>query len=431
MRRSSAFAAPTRRQLLGRALAAGALGAVAGHGRPSVAAAPSDRKFLFVFCKGGWDPTWVFAPMFGVDGVDVDPTGSAATVGGLTFVEGEGRPSVRAFFEAHAQRTAFLNGFEVRSVTHERCRRLLLTGTTQAEADDWASLIAAADPRYLLPHVVVSGPVFTATTTASVLRVGETGQLGGLLDGSALKGAEPPRDPLPDGLAALVDARVAAREDGWAAGVGAGRPADFAAGLLRVREQLTTALGIDGLELGIDVNGVATSVATRALPAIECLARGYSRCATIAHLGQYSAGWDTHQDGDTQVAHYETLFQDLVTILDELGARPGTAGGATLLDETVVVVWSEMGRAPVLNATRGKDHWTFTSAMLVGPGVRGATVAGGYDDDLLGRPVDLATGEAAESGTWLSSAHLGATLLALAGLDPGELSPVDALITDS
>jgi uncharacterized protein (DUF1501 family) len=53
----------------------------------------------------------------------------------------------------------------------------------------------------------------------------------------------------------------------------------------------------------------------------------------------------------------------------DLRHYPGHAGGL-LSDEVVVVLISEMGRFPQRNTGGGNDHWTYTSAMLVGPGVR-------------------------------------------------------------
>jgi hypothetical protein len=43
------------------------------------------------------------------------------------------------------------------------------------------------------------------------------------------------------------------------------------------------------------------------------------------------------------------------------------------------------------------------------------------DDNFLGRPVDLATGEVTDSGVGLVPGHLGATLLTLGGVDPAEV----------
>lgn len=141
--------------------------------------------------------------------------------------------------------------------------------------------------------------------------------------------------------------------------------------------------------------------------------------------------WDAVTVGAT-LDSIQTLMSGLSTILADLQARPGPAGG-TLLDETTVVVLSEMGRYPKLDSRGGKEHWTYTSAMLIGAGVRGGTVVGGYDpDSFQGRPVDLETGEERDDGASLLPGHLGATLLALGGVDPeawvGDKAPIAAVM---
>ena len=94
-----------------------------------------------------------------------------------------------------------------------------------------------------------------------------------------------------------------------------------------------------------------------------------------------------------------------------------------------MVVLSEMGRTPQLNAfTDGKDHWPYTSAMLIGAGVEGDRVVGGFDSNYYGLTIDAASAETSESGQILSAETLGATLLALADIDPSEyISGVDVL----
>ena len=105
--------------------------------------------------------------------------------------------------------------------------------------------------------------------------------------------------------------------------------------------------------------------------------------------------------------------------------------GSPLADQVTIVVLSEMGRHPRYNVWGGKDHWTFTSAMLIGAGVRGGQVVGAMDDDFRGLPIELDTGEVREDGTRLLPEHLGATLMALADVDPGdhgEALPIGALM---
>ena len=115
------------------------------------------------------------------------------------------------------------------------------------------------------------------------------------------------------------------------------------------------------------------------------------------------------------------LFAGLRQLMQLLHNTAGTHT-TTLAEETIVVVQSEMGRTPKLNATNGKDHWPYTSAMLMGAGIAGGQVIGGYDEFAIGQNVRLSDGAVSDAGTPLVSGHLGATLLALAGIDPGGLT---------
>jgi len=53
-----------------------------------------------------------------------------------------------------------------------------------------------------------------------------------------------------------------------------------------------------------------------------------------------------------------------------------------LLDDTLVAMYGEFGRTPLLNATQGRDHWgRVQSAILAGGGIRGGQVYGSSDKD--------------------------------------------------
>lgn len=85
--------------------------------------------------------------------------------------------------------------------------------------------------------------------------------------------------------------------------------------------------------------------------------------------------WDTHQRNfsilkGNKLPGFDQTFTALMEDLERTG----------LLDETLVVVMSEMGRTPRINANAGRDHWTFCySAVFAGAGVRGGTVYGASD----------------------------------------------------
>src|SRR5262249_45396489 len=61
------------------------------------------------------------------------------------------------------------------------------------------------------------------------------------------------------------------------------------------------------------------------------------------------------------------------TLLEDLSDRG-------LLDETLVVVMSEMGRTPKINANGGRDHWTYCySVLFAGAGIQGGSIYGASD----------------------------------------------------
>jgi hypothetical protein len=102
-------------------------------------------------------------------------------------------------------------------------------------------------------------------------------------------------------------------------------------------------------------------------------------------------GWDTHGRNFAILKEYNLPYFDLAfsALLEDLEIRG-------LLDETLVVVMSEMGRTPRVNGNAGRDHWTHCySVTLAGAGVRGGTVFGASDaqaayvKDSPVRPADL------------------------------------------
>src|SRR5439155_20132781 len=63
-------------------------------------------------------------------------------------------------------------------------------------------------------------------------------------------------------------------------------------------------------------------------------------------------GWDTHTRNFAILKEYNLPYFDLAysALLEDLHNRG-------LLDETLVVVMSEMGRTPRINGNAGRDHW--------------------------------------------------------------------------
>jgi hypothetical protein len=113
--------------------------------------------------------------------------------------------------------------------------------------------------------------------------------------------------------------------------------------------------------------------------------------------------WDTHTRNFSILRDNKLPSLDLTytALMEDLSCRG-------LLDETLVVVMSEMGRTPRINANGGRDHWTYCySVLLAGAGIRGGTVYGASDAQaafVKDKPV--------------STADICATIYQCLGIDP-------------
>jgi uncharacterized protein (DUF1501 family) len=393
------------------------------------AAAPGtvERKFLFVFCQGGWDVTKVWAPKFDNPNVDMDPDDTLAEAGTLPYCQNPTRPNVDTFLRAYGDQCCVINGMEVRSITHERCLRISLTGSAETGRDDWgATLAGMSGDELLAPHLVVVGTAFTDKYTSKVVRVGSNGQLPVLLDGTALTTmADEPVIPPSAATSSAVDAYVRDRVAAYTTKAGSGKRLKYAENYATVLDQLDALAALSGeVNLTAVEDGCNRDTASDCAIALSCFELGISRCAMVRNIGWCEYGWDTHSDNRMQDTHYNQLFGYLSELMADLETRVAS-DGSPLKDHVTIVLMSEMGRTPKLNAAAGRDHWTYTSAVLIGAGVKGGQVVGALDDDFLGRPVDLASGEATDSGTRLVPGNLGATLLALADIDPADAGILD------
>lgn len=395
--------------------------------RSARAVSQDGLKFIFVVNYGGWDITRVFAREFDNPLVDMESDAETTTIGDLGFVDHESRPAVRSFFQRHYQRSLVLNGILVSSIAHENCMRITMTGSTAQDAPDWPAILGGTmATSFALPHVVIAGPSYPGEFGAFVTRTGSSGQLEGLLSGSILEWSDTPVGApdwrAEDTMDSYLSRRAAAYADGRAAD--GGRAAQLSEAFARAAER---GRSLKDLTDVVEWAG-GTAFGQQVELSVDLLKLGVARCVTIS--SGYS--WDTHTDNDSvQSSNFQNLFTELGGLMDMLQATPGEHGGS-LADETLVVVCSEMGRTPALNATEGKDHWPYSSALLVGPNITGNRVVGGFDSYFYGQALDLESGEPDDDGTLLSADVFGATLLALAGLDPQDyrsgVSPLAAVM---
>lgn len=401
----------TRRGLLQGSAALAAYGAL-GAPRPARAAA-AERKFLFLFASGGWDTSTVLDPHYS-DGVDMDPDTELAQDGELRWTGGDARLEVSRFFQRWGPRCAIVNGVDAHSVGHDSARQFVMTGTSASSFADWPTTIAYyAQGDYALPHLVFSGPNYPGSYGSVVAQAGG-GTLLELMDASLLGRADRPA-PIPASPAdSMVDAFVYGR---------AARFADGRRGLARDRAEsnlasLERAMELEARLFEAGLSDLGSDMLDQCIRAVEVMRLGLTRCAMVSVPGS----WDSHGDNTVQGPQQSDLFIALDALFEHMAVTPG-GGAPWLIDEVVVVVLSEFGRTPLLNGGGGKDHWPFGSALVAGSGVAGGQSLGVTDEDLVALPVDFSTGRESSSGDMLGSEHLGAALLALAGLDPQQHLP--------
>jgi hypothetical protein len=121
-----------------------------------------------------------------------------------------------------------------------------------------------------------------------------------------------------------------------------------------------------------------------------------------AYPGVADYGWDTHEHNFSILRSYlpqvDRAYTSLLEDLEQSG----------LLDETLVVLTTDFGRTPGVNATAGRDHWMHCySTILAGAGIRGGTVHG-VSDASAAWPIDGA----------VRPADICATIYDQLGLDP-------------
>ena len=99
-------------------------------------------------------------------------------------------------------------------------------------------------------------------------------------------------------------------------------------------------------------------------------------------FGQLNTGWDTHEDQRNRLRNELLPGFDLAfsALIDDLTARG-------LLDETLVLVLSEMGRTPRLDGD-GRGHWgrAYCNLMAGGGSARGRVI--GRTDRIASTPTD-------------------------------------------
>ncbi len=148
---------------------------------------------------------------------------------------------------------------------------------------------------------------------------------------------------------------------------------------------------------GNTINGTSLLMARRLVQAgVPFVTVFWKEDESIAAQCKSAGGWDTHAD------NFNCLKQYLLPQFDRaFSAFMEDLSSSGLLDETLVLVTSEMGRMPKVGDRRsggkigaGRDHWTACmSVLMAGAGIRGGQEIGATDaraEYPKDRPIDPA-----------------------------------------
>jgi len=408
----------TRRSFMGATLAG--VGALA---LPRQANAAGPHNLIVVFARGAWDPVWTIDPKVAVDNPDIDvPAGAIKKflANKISVLTDPARPNIEAFFAAHADQCAVVRGINVGSISHFGSHVRMMTGTRTELNPDVAAITGVKLGQGLaLPYADIGGGAYAGPYAAQMGRLGLHNQVVTLLNRD--KAFTPatkvdykdapllvPTNAEAKQVRAYVEARAAR------AALVRGAQGDNARRLTDYSECFERADDLRGIEA---LQKLQLSGAGELSGQIELALTMLMSSSSSVYLDS-GQDWDTHTFIADQGTSANVLFGDLSLLMKRLQETK-------LLAKTTVVVMSEMGRTPKLNAvgpTAGKDHWPVTSAMVLGAGVK-AGAYGGTDMKLNARNVDLVSGAATDAGAPLRYDNFAAGVLKLVGVDPQEWLP--------
>lgn len=157
--------------------------------------------------------------------------------------------------------------------------------------------------------------------------------------------------------------------------------------------------------------------------ALKLLKSNLVTSVTVRATSFSNNSFDTHSANGPQIHtnHLRIALEAVGRTLLEMSLTPSTlTPGKTLLDETLVYVFSDFGRT---FPKQGSDHHPATCAILAGGSIIGNQMVGGYDERMNGSPMGAPVPVIEESGDAAvrtpNSQDIAATVLHAFGLEGG------------
>lgn len=378
-----------RRHFLQALWAAGALPLLPSI-RPARAASNAPLFLLNLTATGGWDVASFCDPKLNLPGQPLinhwATTQGIAQVGNIPYAPFAANQD---FFSQHYAKTLVINGINTRTNSHTVGRLMALTGFDREGGPSLGALYAAA----------------LGAGMAMPLMVGSTFETGGLLAPSQIN----------DGLQELIKLNKAGTSNYLA---------DDDLNLIRQQQRRLNAANPQSGHTWAAYNAALNTDDSRfplCLDLLNNLPLGnfpigrdilslrFALCAFAAGLGlafDYNLyGFDTHDNHDSRMAASLTNLTTMASAAWFYAAQLGIAS------QLLVVMSSEFGRTPFYNSSQGKDHWPYTSLLVMQDGVPWTNrVIGKTDAKLVGMALDAASLVSGTGGSDLEPWHLHSAL---------------------
>lgn len=382
-------------------------------GQASSQPAAYDGPFwIFINAGGGWDPTDLCdpkgSPVLGsTDAVNTYLTSDIRTAGAITYAP---HPGLETFFDKHASRLLVIRGIDLSTNGHSEGLRHTWSGKLPDGNASLAALIAATyAPQLPTSFLTAGGYDFTGGKVGAT-RIGNPELLTNIAYPNRMRGNTMTEANAKTFHAEHARARIEAVRDRRLQRLIAAQR------LNNVRtsmNQLYTA-GFDQDTLRRVAEFLPDPLAQDRFQSQAQIAIAAYRAGATISMSAGFGGFDTHSDHD---ANHIPQLVDMMTNVDFLMTEAERQGVA---DRVVLVVSSEMGRTPRYNSGQGKDHWSITSMMMMGPGIAGGRVVGATTADVAAmavlpdtlQPVDAKD----ERGVIITPAQIHQELRTLAGV---------------
>jgi hypothetical protein len=399
---------------------AGATGLVLASPLPSreaKAQAPySGPLYLFVGLSGGHDPTFYCDPKGFINSPDDDDAMNrpfaAADIGQTGNIRYAPVGYYPQFVERHYEKMLVINAVDTETNGHDSGRRHVGSGKLQEGFPAFGALVAAHHGRGLPMGFITNGFYDNTAGTTPRTRVGNIGAFERIARPNNI---DTNRDDRLFHTEETMQRIQMAQQSRLEALRGQARlpKVEKSIGTLHLARSSDNVLS--RLLEYLPEDGPNNGLQRQAQLAIAAYKAGACVSAVLSQ-----GGFDTHGNHDANhLPRLDSVLQGVDYIWEE-AERQGVA------DRIVVVIGSDFGRTPGYNDNNGKDHWSVTSMILMGQGIRGNRTIGGttYRHGL--KEVDANTLETVEQPTSTSvrikPAHIHLELRKHAGLEGTELN---------